>query len=440
MTQLHNESSPLETPRPQESAQSQAPTQSAQPQEEPVRRTLHWQPMPAKHDADQASDAASQSDRLSFGAVANDDDHDSFWSAASHEPPTPVANRASATLPQSSSHAWQTPADAVDVQQDDDDDLTIHADQGLAQLDPLTVRPRRSSIALCVIFAVIALALGAFAFWWSVLTVQGQVFEDGVVRNYASALPMFLTASANWPLANETIVAAIAGVLTLIALIVAGVRRRWRLMIQLAIYCAVCTAAIHFLKPLLPRPLLIHVESNSANSAPSGNMMLAIASSIVLICAVPHAWRALCAVVGLIFSSSVGLTVIVNQWHRPVDVVLSTLIALGLAMIMLAFTGHSGMDTPGTRVSSPSIQIVSSVFITGGLCAIIYGLYVLVQLQPGLDIGSAWTISGSINATTACVFGCTALACGLVLAMRQITASPLTRVGLLGAPPAPPMQ
>ncbi|KFI57058.1 PAP2 family phosphoesterase [Bifidobacterium gallicum DSM 20093 = LMG 11596] len=320
------------------------------------------------------------------------------------------------------------------------DDLDISAESGLAKLDPLMVRPRTSSIVLCIVWAVLLLAGAAGTFWWAVLTPRGQVFEDGVFMNVASAMPAFLQARTGWPLASEPVVAAIAAVLVVISLIVVIVRKRWRLIVQIVIFCVCCTAAGIVLKQYLPRPYLAQVQSNINNSAPSGNVLLAIASGLVLVCAVPHAWRALCAVVSAVFTIGVGCTVMVNGWHRPVDVIMSVLIAAGFAMIMLAFTGRSGMDAPGKRVSSPSIQIVGTILITAGVCASAYGMYVLIQLQPGLDIGSAWTIRGSIDATNMLVIGITALANGLVLAMRQITASPMTRVGLLGAPPEPPAQ
>ena len=38
----------------------------------------------------------------------------------------------------------------------------------------------------------------------------------------------------------------------------------------------------------------------------------------------------------------------------------------------------------------------------------------------------------------AALVGLSALVFGMLLAMRQITASPLSRAGLVGAPPAPP--
>lgn len=61
----------------------------------------------------------------------------------------------------------------------------------------------------------------------------------------------------------------------------------------------------------------------------------------------------------------------------PSDVAMSILLVAGLALIVLAFTRTSGMDEPGSRVSSVSVQIVSSVPITGGLLLLAYSAYVI---------------------------------------------------------------
>ena len=76
--------------------------------------------------------------------------------------------------------------------------------------------------------------------------------------------------------------------------------------------------------------------------------------------------------------------------------------------------------------------------ITGGIMISLYGAYLVWQIEPGLSLGASWTQSGACAATTMLVCGVSMLVFGLVLAMRQLTASPLTKLGLVGAPPAPP--
>ena len=166
--------------------------------------------------------------------------------------------------------------------------------------------------------------------------------------------------------------------------------------------------------------------------------MLAAACAVILLLAVPRAARALAGIIGVIWSWTVGVSVIYGQWHRPSDVAMSILLVAGLALIVLVFTRTYGMDEPGSRVSSVSVQIVGSVLITGGLLLLAYSAYVIWQVVPGLNISASWAVLGSIVSAIVGVAGVAALTFGLLLALRHITAAPLSRLGLIGAPPAPP--
>ena len=160
----------------------------------------------------------------------------------------------------------------------------------------------------------------------------------------------------------------------------------------------------------------------------------------MLVCAVPRVLRALAAAIGWLYAVLVGLSVIAAQWHRPIDVIMALLIVGGLALLMLAVSFANGMDEPGKRASSPSVQIVGSVMLTFGTLGTLYGAYIIWQIQPGLDLSAEWTNAGACASTAILTASVCALVFGLVLVMRQLTASPLTKLGLVGAPPAPPKQ
>ena len=255
-------------------------------------------------------------------------------------------------------------------------------DRGLAKLDPLAVRPRISSRVLCAVFGLLLIAAG-FGIWRvCVFTEDGQSYDELVWKNLVTNVPD-----------------AVGGLMS-----------------------------------------LINTDSPAVNSAPSGHTMLAAACAVILLLAVPRVARALAGIIGVIWSWAVGVSVIYGQWHRPSDVAMSILLVAGLALIVLAFTRTSGMDEPGSRVSSVSVQIVSSVLITGGLLLLAYSAYVIWQVVPGLNISASWAVSGSIVSAIVGVAGVAALTFGLLLALRHITAAPLSRLGLIGAPPAPPQR
>ena len=319
-------------------------------------------------------------------------------------------------------------------------------ERGLAKLDPLTVRPRVSSRVLCVVFGTLLLALAAGVWWLGVRTETGQSYDEIVVTGFQGALPEWLAAMLDpfvrqnihtvlpIPLNMTVILSLLIGVIALVVMIV---RRRWWLIGQSAAIVALCYAASR-LKDTLPRPFLINTDTPHANSAPSGHTILAATAVTILLIAVPRVWRAVCALIAAAYMLVIGLSVIAGGWHRPTDVVMAILLVGGIALLALACTRTSGMDDPGRRVSSMSVQIVGSVRITAGLLACAYAAYVIWQIEPGLELSAQWSQSGSHLSTVVGVAGVALLVGGLALAMRQLTASPLSRIGLIGAPPAPP--
>ncbi|WP_445341995.1 phosphatase PAP2 family protein [Bifidobacterium sp. ESL0827] len=313
------------------------------------------------------------------------------------------------------------------------------ADDSHVDQDPLTSRPRISALVLCLVTGLACLCLAALVWWAAVWTVPGQTYDDMALANFRGFLdqaPLIKAYLGLFTIPYATVVICV--VLGLVALVVVLVRRRWWLLGQVAVYALVVYGAARILKRFLPRPVLIHVQASAANSAPSGHTILALAVVLSLLCVVPRVWRAFVALVGFAFDLSVGCSLVQGGWHRPSDVVMGILIPTGLCLIALAATRGTGMDAPGTRMSSASIQIVSTLMSVAGFLGILYACYVIWQVSPGLEIGARWTAYGVHCSAVIMMASALSLTLGLVLTMRQITASPLTRMGLVGRPPAPP--
>ncbi|MBT1173740.1 phosphatase PAP2 family protein [Bifidobacterium sp. MA2] len=305
----------------------------------------------------------------------------------------------------------------------------------LTDEDPLADRPRISSRVLCVVFGLLLIA-AAFGVWWlGVHTEAGQSFDDMAEVSFPGAVPGWL--GGLLALGTHLVVVIGSALLAVAAAAVVAVRRRWWLAGQLVAFGVLCFAST-LLKPLLPRPFIIHTEIVDGSSAPSGHVTLAVACSIALLLAVSRGWRWVAALVGMAWSAFVGLSVIYGQWHRPSDAAMATLLVGGIALIVLAFTRTSGMDATGSRRSSAGVQIVSSVSLTASVMAVLYGAYVVWQIVPGLTMSAKWAQTSSVAASSILVVAAVVLVFGLTLMMRQITAAPLTRLGLVGAPPAPP--
>ena len=307
----------------------------------------------------------------------------------------------------------------------------------VAELDPLIRHPRVSSMVLCVVFGLILLACAAGIWWLGVRTLEGQSYEDMVWSQFASLLPAWLEPVVNVFVVSD-VVAPVSYAVMAAALVVLIVRKRWIAIAQSAVFGIVSFVVAESLKATLPRPYLINLESNSSNSAPSGHVALAAIAGVILLCAVPRMLRALVAVLGWLYATLIGLSVVAGQWHRTTDVIMALLIVGGFAMLSLSWTFSNGMDQPGKRASSPAVQIVGSALLTIGVLGTLYGAYIVWQVEPGLALSAEWTYSGACFSSAVLIASVGALVFGLVLSMRQLTASPLTKLGLVGAPPAPP--
>ena len=307
----------------------------------------------------------------------------------------------------------------------------------LVDEDPLAGRPRASSRVLCVLFALLLAAAAAGVYWLGVRTEAGQSFDDMVEMSFSDVVPGWMSSTLG--LGTHVTVVAGSALLAAAAAVVAAARRRWWLLGQLAVFAALI-GALSFLKYVLPRPFIINTQVDAGNSAPSGHTLLAVAAALALICAVPRAWRWCAALLGLLWSAFVGLGVVNGRWHRPTDAVMAILLAGAAMMLALAFTRASGMDATGTRRSSAGVQIAASVGVTGGLMSVLYAAYLIWQVQPGLLMSAQWAATGTVIGAGVLISGTAMLVCALTLAMRQLTAAPLSRLGLVGAPPAPPAQ
>lgn len=305
------------------------------------------------------------------------------------------------------------------------------------QLDPLVKRPRISTILWCVAIAIVFLASAAFIWFISVQTVLGQSYEEMVIDGFGShGMPSWLAFCLR-PISVSMVVIVAGIIIALVSLIVVCIRKRWWLLGQCA-GIIILSAAAEPLKKILPRPMLISIEYLAANSAPSGHTLLITASCALLICAVSRVWRAWASVAAAFISVLVELSLVAAHWHRVSDVLMSLLIVGAVTLIMLACTRSSGMDMPAYRRSSISVQIVGSSMITIGVLACLYAIYLIWQILPGVDIFAQWAASTSYVATYWLIIGVSLLVFGVIMVMRHSTASPLSRLGLVGAPPTPP--
>lgn len=310
--------------------------------------------------------------------------------------------------------------------------------------DPLLSSPRWSARILCLLLGVGFLA-SAGAVWLAfVRTITGQQYDEIVWSSFSRFIPQALRQVTLFFVSNYVTIAFVV-LICLVSFITALVRKRWELFAQLVVFGLVCLVGGWGLKRVLPRPHLARQMAAPANSSPSGHSVAAMAAALMLVMAVGLAWRWVASLIGWAFALLVGCSVVYGKWHRPSDVLVAFLFVTGIALLTLSVTRKSGMDRLGARRSSPTLQVVDTVLLVLGLLASCYGLYLLWQVRSGLPLAEGWR-AGSPDfwvlppaaASSALLIGGVAAVCvATVTIMRQVTASPLSAVGLVGSPPKP---
>ena len=310
--------------------------------------------------------------------------------------------------------------------------------------DPLLSSPRWSARILCLLLGVGFLAAAGAVWLAFVRTITGQQYDEIVWSSFSRFIPQALRQITLFFVSNYVTIAFVV-LICLASFITALVRKCWVLFAQLVVFGLVCLVGGWGLKRVLPRPHLARQMAAPANSSPSGHSVAAMAAALMLVMAVGLAWRWVASLIGWAFALLVGCSVVYGKWHRPSDVLVAFLFVTGIALLTLSVTRNSGMDRLGARRSSPTLQVVDTVLLVLGLLASCYGLYLLWQVRSGLPLAEGWR-AGSPDfwvltpaaASSALLIGGVAAVCvATVTIMRQVTASPLSAVGLVGAPPKP---
>ena len=96
--------------------------------------------------------------------------------------------------------------------------------------------------------------------------------------------------------------------------------------------CVGANVATQILKDLVPVRPYRGVETLELNSLPSGHTTMAASAAAAVFLMVSPRWRPLAGFLGGSFAVATGVSTLINQWHRPADVVAAFLV---VAVFML---------------------------------------------------------------------------------------------------------
>ncbi len=165
------------------------------------------------------------------------------------------------------------------------------------------------------------LFVGVYLFF--VRSYIGQVIDE---RSFAGANVWKgdLIAFAQSFLNALPVAAVVIG--AVVALIIVLVRRNWLVLAIAAGAAVAANVSTQVLKySVLSRPAK-GVDTGLANSLPSGHTAVAASAALVVFLVTTPRYRPLAAVLGSLFTVAAGASTLVEQWHRPSDVIAGMLV------------------------------------------------------------------------------------------------------------------
>ncbi|MBO3100852.1 phosphatase PAP2 family protein [Cellulomonas sp. zg-ZUI168] len=210
---------------------------------------------------------------------------------------------------------------------------------------PDTVRPtpdtgdrRGSVVAVSFVVAVLSFA-GVFALWRVFVdTLAGQQVENAALQGALYGQTQL------WRVAERVLDVVSVGFIAIVliaAMLIAAVRRRWSLAIQVAVLMIGANLTTRVLKNwIFDRPDL-GIEASYGNTLPSGHTTAAASVSVALLLVVPPRVRPWAAVLGAGYTTATGVSTLIGQWHRPSDVVAAVLVVLAWTAIASALVARA---------------------------------------------------------------------------------------------------
>jgi len=221
-------------------------------------------------------------------------------------------------------------------------------------------------------------------------------------------------------------------VVLLAAVLIALVRRRWSLAVQVAVLMIGANVTTRVVKlVLLDRPDL-GVEGTWGNTLPSGHTTAAASISAVLLMVVPRRIRPWAAVLGAGYTAATGVSTLVGQWHRPSDVVAAVLVVTAWAAVSCSVVAllPSTRDlvapavAPGSREQRSTRRVTWALALAG----LASGAVALVALQTTwahrVALDSRADVLTAYLGGAAGVLAASCLAFALLLALMAASTAP----------------
>ena len=252
-------------------------------------------------------------------------------------------------------------------------------------------RPAPGSGFLFVLATLACLAGLAATYYYFVQTTTGQFIDESALVEAVNLHGPAGKASTKFLDLLPTISLVMAAV---VVLFVTVIRRHWTEAGIAVGACIAANIATQVLKDLLPARPDKGVVTLDLNSLPSGHTTLAASSAAAVFLMASPRWRPMAGFVGGTFAIASGVSTLINQWHRPADVVAAFLL-VGAFMIpagwlILKRGSWNEWDGFNRHLGSARIWLVLPVLL--GLASAAVAVYSLIRIAP-----SPWQEGSTTN-------------------------------------------
>ncbi|MEI2278575.1 phosphatase PAP2 family protein [Paenarthrobacter ilicis] len=249
---------------------------------------------------------------------------------------------------------------------------------------------RGPSVGTSILFALatIACAVGlAATYYFFVRTTAGQFIDESAL---VEATELGGTAGRASTSLLDMLPMLCLVISSVVVLFVTVARRRWKAAGIAVAACIAANVATQILKFLIPDRPDRGVQTLELNSLPSGHTTLAASAAAAVFLMVSPRWRPLAGFLGSTFAVATGVSTLINQWHRPADVVAAFLL-VGAFMLpagwLILRTGSSWNVWRGYGEHWAASRLWVWLTIAALLVAGVVAAYSLLQV-PGLSTDS----------------------------------------------------
>ncbi|MGW9414900.1 phosphatase PAP2 family protein [Arthrobacter cupressi] len=249
-------------------------------------------------------------------------------------------------------------------------------------------QPAAKGSGLLFALATLACVAGiAASYYFFVRTTTGQYIDESALVEAGELHGPAGRATTRFLDLLPGISLAIAAV---VVLFVTLARRRWTAAGITVAACAAANLATQLLKDWFPDRPFTGIQTLELNSLPSGHTTLAASAAAAVFLVASPRWRPLAGFLGGSFAVAAGVSTLVNQWHRPADVVAGFLVT-GAVMLpagwLIMRTGNRWNVWGGHREHWASSRLWLMLSVLAGLISAGVAVYSLLRIAPfGLGI------------------------------------------------------